>query len=379
MDYLNKSKFGNLPETFGTGAVGKFVLKKHIKSNCFSAVFKCQSVKDNSKKAVKVFPSNFIGLRKWKEELAILKFHQENRLQDWNCVGVFTHFVITPKGKKTNVPFPALESQVLGYPCIMFELLGKDLWSYQRKQKSFEKKDKSYQSDGSGVSVNTARQILLQVWVALQKFKSIGFVHGDLTLRNIAISNKDPNNFQIKILDFGNAVFDFDLPSESECDSHYKAPEMTKNLSDGSSGVYGCAADLWSLGCVAFELATGYRLFDQGGEVDQLLAKLRNKKTPSVAFHLLKNLLQDALNKDGSKDKAALKDVDAFIEVVFALLNSDPLEREKVDLMKLDFFTLAGFPDTPYYEKAASSFAKIKEKALVSLKKLDEQLGESSV
>ena len=50
---------------------------------------------------------------------------------------------------------------------------------------------------------------------------------------------------------------------------------MTKNLSDGSSGVYGCAADLWSLGCVAFELATGYRLFDQGGEVDQLLAKLR--------------------------------------------------------------------------------------------------------
>ena len=89
-------------------------------------------------------------------QTAILKILEENGLQEWNCVGVFTHFVINPKKVKTDDPLAAIGSQMLGYPCIMFELLGKDLWSYQRKNK-FD------QSDGSGVSLNIIRQILLQV------------------------------------------------------------------------------------------------------------------------------------------------------------------------------------------------------------------------
>ena len=50
---------------------------------------------------------------------------------------------------------------------------------------------------------------------------------------------------------------------------------MTKNLSEGTSGVYGCTADLWSLGCIAFELSTGYRLFDRGGDDDKFITMLR--------------------------------------------------------------------------------------------------------
>ena len=41
---------------------------------------------------------------------------------------------------------------------------------------------------------------------------------------------------------------------------------MTKSWAKGTIGTYSCAADLWSLGFVAFELAVGHRPFAQGDE-----------------------------------------------------------------------------------------------------------------
>ena len=61
-----------------------------------------------------------------------------------------------------------------------------------------------------------------QVWVALRKLKSIGLVHRDLKPRNVAISNKDPCNFRVKIIDFGNAVFERDLPNKGESTTSLK-------------------------------------------------------------------------------------------------------------------------------------------------------------
>ena len=87
-------------------------------------------------------------------QLANLKILDENRLQDWNCVGVFGHMVIKSEAAKIENPFLGSEHQSLGYPCIVFELLGEDLRSYRIKR----------QSDGdAGVSLNIIRQILLQV------------------------------------------------------------------------------------------------------------------------------------------------------------------------------------------------------------------------
>ena len=59
----------------------------------------------------------------------------------------------------------------------------------------------------------------------------------------------------IKVIDFGSATFDWEHHSTIVSTRHYRAPEVILELG------WSQPCDVWSIGCILFELYLGFTLF----------------------------------------------------------------------------------------------------------------------
>jgi len=90
-----------------------------------------------------------------------------------------------------------------------------------------------------------------------------GIIHCDLKPENILLhSTRTPA--LVKIIDFGSACFVPERVYTYIQSRFYRAPEILLGTS------YGCAIDMWSLGCIIFELFTGRPLFPGEDEAEQV-------------------------------------------------------------------------------------------------------------
>ena len=94
--------------------------------------------------------------------------------------------------------------------------------------------------------------IIKSILENLKFLKNIGIVHCDLKPENIVYTSDNKN---IKIIDYGSATYIDDTNYWYIQTRPYRAPEV----------VLGCpfdySVDMWSLGCVLYELMTGETLF----------------------------------------------------------------------------------------------------------------------
>lgn len=102
----------------------------------------------------------------------------------------------------------------------------------------------------------TAKNILLQVSLALEYMHAKNFVHRDIRPSNILIDVHN-NLWTCKLCDFGMTKYflKYDVHSPLICTVYYRAPELILGYTE-----YDKSVDVWSLGCVAFELFTGKKL-----------------------------------------------------------------------------------------------------------------------
>ena len=100
-------------------------------------------------------------------------------------------------------------------------------------------------------------------------------IHRDIKPDNILLSKK---NGILKICDFGMARY-FTVPmrpyTKGVVTLWYKAPELLV------SSPYDLSIDIWSVGCILFEMATGKPLFPGDGHMDQLMKIISILGTPS--------------------------------------------------------------------------------------------------
>ena len=98
------------------------------------------------------------------------------------------------------------------------------------------------------------KTITKDILMSLKYLKNKGIVHCDLKPENILF--KDFEYKQVKIIDFGSSTFVNDVDYTYLQTRPYRAPEMVFGCS------YDFSIDIWSLGCILYEIITKKVLFN---------------------------------------------------------------------------------------------------------------------
>lgn len=145
-----------------------------------------------------------------------------------------------------------------GHVCITFDMLGLSVFDFL--------KENAYHP----YTMEQVRHIVYQLVKAVKFLHDIQLTHTDLKPENILFVCSDSDLeydpkmkrmirrircSDIRLIDFGSATFQHEHHSTIVSTRHYRAPEVI--LEVGWS--YPC--DVWSIGCIAFELYSGYTLF----------------------------------------------------------------------------------------------------------------------
>ncbi|MCC6337911.1 MAG: protein kinase [Myxococcales bacterium] len=154
------------------------------------------------------------------------------------------------------------------------------------------------------VAARVAIPILMQVCDALQAAHDTGIIHRDLKPENIFLTKRGKTENFVKVLDFGLAKL-LDNPSNARQTAAgliVGTPEFMSPEQANSTPVDG-RSDVYSLGCIAWLLATGRLPFPQRGLTDLLVAhRSQNPKPAHEVNQAVPRAWSDVITKAMSKD-----------------------------------------------------------------------------
>ncbi|EFC38238.1 predicted protein [Naegleria gruberi] len=141
----------------------------------------------------------------------------------------------------------------------------------------------------------TVSVVVSQVLMGLEYLHSKRIIHRDLKPANILISGKGV----VKITDFGVSAQLLNIEAiRTSCvgTPHYSAPEVIMVKP------YSFTADIWSLGCVVFELLFGKRPYDEFNQVAAMYHMVKDDKPPMPTPNNLSPVCLDFIDKCWTKD-----------------------------------------------------------------------------
>nr|CAD7408106.1 unnamed protein product [Timema poppensis] len=145
-----------------------------------------------------------------------------------------------------------------GHMCLAFEMLGLSVFDFL--------KDNNYQP----YPLEAVRHIAYQMCYSVKFLHDNKLTHTDLKPENILFVDSDfeimysskkkrdvrrIKRTDVKLIDFGSATFDHEHHSTIVSTRHYRAPEVILELG------WAQPCDVWSIGCIVFELYLGITLF----------------------------------------------------------------------------------------------------------------------
>ncbi|XP_028161877.1 CTD kinase subunit alpha isoform X9 [Ostrinia furnacalis] len=148
-----------------------------------------------------------------------------------------------------------------GHMCIAFEMLGQSVFDFL--------KDNNYQPYPLEQVRHISYQLIYSVLFLHDnklthtdlKPENILFVDSDYEVVNVYTSSKKNHDLlrvkrsDVRLIDFGSATFDHEHHSTIVSTRHYRAPEVILELG------WSQPCDVWSIGCIMFELHLGITLF----------------------------------------------------------------------------------------------------------------------
>ena len=280
----------------------QYEILEMLGSGSFSQVCKCLDHKTNKEVAIKVIKSHKRFEDQGQVELKILAYLKKyNKTQPTYFVHMLNHFIFR------------------GHLCVVFELLSFNLYDLL-KANGFK-----------GFSHTLVRRFSLQVLKGLSFLKEHKIVHCDLKPENIILINKQES--LIKIIDFGSSCFENERIYTYIQSRIYRAPEVILGIP------YSTGIDMWSLGCIIFELIHGDPLFQGETEEDHLNTIIEVLGFPPE--NLLKNASKK--NKFFHLDGSVKNTVSTRGKV--RVPNSKSLE----DKLSTDDFVLVDFIKSKFY------------------------------
>jgi serine/threonine-protein kinase PRP4 len=181
--------------------------------------------------------------------------------------------------------------------CLVFEPMDMDLRALTKRY-----------GRGIGLSLSAVRIYTQQMLVALHHLRNCGVLHADLKPDNLLVNDR---RTVIKLCDFGSAMFAGDNEITPYLVSRfYRAPEVILGLP------YDHPMDMWSVGCVVYELFTGQILFP--GRTNNEMLKLMMEVKGQFSKKMIK------------KAEFAFKHFEADPNMTFALLEEDAVTKRPV-------------------------------------------------
>ncbi|CAL8081161.1 unnamed protein product [Calicophoron daubneyi] len=232
---------GHLVYTIGQVLMGRYEILKTLGEGTFGKVVSVLDHAQNRKIALKIIKN----VDKYREaamlEINVLNFITERGANiETLCVALLDWF------------------DYHGHICLAFEILGLSVFDFL--------KDNNY----VGYPMEHVRHISYQLCHAVRFLHDNQLTHTDLKPENIlfvdsdyiSVHNRKKRRTEhmvkcsdIRLIDFGSATFDYDHHSTIVSTRHYRAPEVILELG------WSQPCDVWSIGCIMFELYTGYTLF----------------------------------------------------------------------------------------------------------------------
>ncbi|CAG2256902.1 CLK2_3 [Mytilus edulis] len=230
-----------------------------------------------------------------------------------------------------------------GHMCIAFDMLGLSVFDFL--------KDNHY----IPYPLDQVRHIAYQLCYAVNFLHENHLTHTDLKPENI-LFKRDERTVKctdIRLIDFGSATFDHEHHSTIVSTRHYRAPEVILELG------WAQPCDVWSIGCIIFELYTGFTLFQTHDNKEHLAMMERIlgtlpyrmiKKTKKTKYFYHGRLDWDSKNKNGRYVRENCRPLKGYIrdkgsehrqvlEIIEMMLEFMPTDRMKLkDAMKHPFF-----------------------------------------
>ena len=123
-----------------------------------------------------------------------------------------------------------------------------------------------------GFSLSLIKRFAIQILISLYYMREHNIVHCDLKPENILL--RKINKSGIKIIDFGSGCFEDHKIYTYIQSRFYRAPEIVLGIS------YTSAIDMWSFGCILYELYVGQPLFPGEDEKDHMALMMEVKGVP---------------------------------------------------------------------------------------------------
>ncbi|CAG9769493.1 unnamed protein product [Ceutorhynchus assimilis] len=242
-----------------------------------------------------------------------------------------------------------------GHMCIAFEMLGLSVFDFL--------KDNSYQP----YPLEQVRHIGYQLCYSVKFLHDNKLTHTDLKPENILFVDSDfdfvynskkrkdvkrVKRTDVRLIDFGSATFDHEHHSTIVSTRHYRAPEVILELG------WSQPCDVWSIGCILFELYLGITLFQTHdnrehlammqrilGEIPQRMARKTKTKyfykgrldwdEKSSAGRYVRDNCKPLLRYKQSDDI----DHNYLFDLIFKMLDYEPSERITLkEALKHPFF-----------------------------------------
>ena len=186
------------------------------------------------------FGSVFLGYNHFNaERCAIKQIKNEKRFKDCALKEIK---ILKEIKEKNNGLYPIIEYQDefidndIQY--LVFEFMKMNLYEYYNR---------------NNIYMSEVIYIIQKVTLGLKFIHELGIIHSDLKPENIMIN---PETQKIKIIDLGSAKYNLDKNNNFYIQSrYYRSPEVIFELK------YDVKIDIWSLGCIMYELLFKNPLF----------------------------------------------------------------------------------------------------------------------
>jgi len=242
---------GHCEGEVGDNITDELLIVKELGQGTFGKVFKCQITDPNAKRkskrkyyvAVKVIRNIPKYVDEAKMEAGVLERIQNEDDKCSRIVNLHDHF------------------SWHDHYCLVFEPLAMSLHDY-------------LETNISKISLKKLRVITRDIILALSFLHgSCNIVHTDIKLENILFEFKDnidsktgKSSYRVKLIDFGGAV---EMNSgkyqyETINTRQYRSPEVILNIG------WSYPSDIWSVGCVLYELLFGKLLFSTHDSMEHL-------------------------------------------------------------------------------------------------------------